>query len=201
MSNQLSDPALDVDKEKAIEETPIRVLIDLYKTSDSNHKFFVGKRFTILTLYLPLLSGALLIPYLAIDDFAVRLLVGILGIAATAFLYVIEYRNWLMSNVCLDDCVRLEREISNKALLFQKLRSAKGTDLPVTKTHLDSFLSRFVISQHNATAAATYFLLGFWLLLTIAAGGIVTPRTTPPVTPSVTPTVSTPAVQATPTRP
>jgi len=157
----------DSDRQNVLDQ---KTLIELYKVADENHRFYVDKRFTIMSLYFPLTTIILSAIYAALSQQAhFRVLIAVLGIFLTFFLYGLETRNWVLSGICLHTCKRLGAKIDGAENLHVKLVGSYHEKLPSHATFLDNLAVRLrtAVSQHWAVSRMTIFLLIYWLTLAI----------------------------------
>lgn len=142
-------------------------LIELYKSADENHRFYVAKRLTIITLYFPLMTLILSGIY-ALVGLQYQVLPCILGIVLTLFLYSLANRNWILSNICTKMCKDIGRKkINADNNLHLKFAESYRAALPEGSTFLDRLIRRIANTQHKAVSIFTVFLLVYWLSLAI----------------------------------
>ncbi len=159
-----------MDKNESVQQDTLTLetLLELYKVADENHRFYVDKRFTIVSLYFPfatlILSGA----YLVVEstgpaDSNYQVLICVLGFLLTLFLYILENRNWILSNICLRNSEDIGTKINEASNLHYKLGHSHTFELPKTATFLDRWVKK--ISQHRAVFCLTIILLLYWVAL------------------------------------
>jgi len=148
------------------QQTANRTLLEMYKVADENHRFYVDKRFTIVSLYFPgvtlVLSGVF-----ALGDPLFRVPVCILGVALTLFLYALENRNWILSNTCSHNCSWIGKQINGQYNLHVQLEQSYSGPLPIGATILDPLVRRIARTQHKAVSVITIFLLVYWIAIAI----------------------------------
>lgn len=149
-------------------------LMELYKVADENHRFYVSKRFTIISFYFPLITFVLSGIY-AFAGAIGQILICLLGVVLTLFLYGIERRNWILSNICLKKSkeigIQIESQINRNDNLHEELDDSYNKPLPVGSTWLDSIriIKRIATSQHKAVYILTFFLFIYWIILALLA--------------------------------
>ncbi len=157
-----------MEREKVDQQNTLDVLVELYKVAEENHRFYVAKRFTIISLYFPLmpliLSG---IYVLGGVHSHYRILICIIGFVLTLFLYSIESRNWILSNICLENSKEIGININGNDNLHLKLIQSYYSVLPKGSTFLDRLVRKIARSQHKAVSRLTVFLLLYWTSLAI----------------------------------
>lgn len=143
------------------------VLLELYKISDENHRFYVNKRFTIITFYFPLMTLVLSGIYvLASQNY--RVFISIFGIVLVLLLYSLENRNWILNNICLNNCIKIAsklmvmKKINGNDNLHLKLSQSYKENLPEGSTFLDRFVIKIANTQHRMVSWMTFFLLLYW---------------------------------------
>jgi hypothetical protein len=142
------------------------ILVELYKVCDENHRFFVDTRFKALSLYIPGITLAFTGAFIYAKDPLLQKLIGIMGIILTLFLYVIELKHWILSNMALKCCNELYSKINPEQGLHYRFTRTHLDPLPDSKTFLDSALFKLKLSnQHRATAYITTLLIFYWILL------------------------------------
>lgn len=144
----------------------ISVLIELYKVAEENHRFYISKRFMIISLYFPFISLILTSIYFFIRS-DLRFLISILGIILTWFLYSLENRNWILSNICLEMSKKLGANISSEYNLHLKLINSFKNPLPISRTFIDGVIRKISNSQHKTILVLTIFLIIYWLALLV----------------------------------
>ena len=143
-------------------------LMELYKISDENHRFFVDTRFKTLSLYIPVVTLVLTLAFNSSTQQGPRILIALMGAILTLFLYVIELKHWILSNISLRCCNDLCRKINYKDSLHYNFTRTHLDPLPESKTFLDTFLFKMRLSnQHKITAYITVILISYWILLLI----------------------------------
>ena len=141
-------------------------LMELYKVAEENHRFYVAKRFTTISLYFPLMTLILSGIYVLAES-NYRILICIAGFVFTLFLYSLENRNWILSNICLQNSKEIGMKINGSNNLHLKLVQSYHGDLPEGSTFLDRLVRRIARSQHKAVSRITIFLLLYWISLAI----------------------------------
>jgi hypothetical protein len=146
--------------------------LDLYKIADENHRFYVDKRFTVISFYFPaitLIASGLF----AFSPKPFRPVAAVAGIVVTLFLYLLEYRNWILSNTCLHNAKGMGEGLNGEQNLHVQLTKSYSTDLPEGSTCLDRLCKRCAdrrkwwISQHATVSALTCFLVAYWTVLAV----------------------------------
>ncbi len=158
-------------KEKSGSQNDENYLMELYRVADENHRFYVSRRFTIISLYFPLMTIVLSAFYFfAVSyDFAriLRILTVILGLVLTLFLYSLENRNWILSRICSDSSKDIGNDINGDNNLHVKLSKSFSDPLPKYSTCLDRLVRRIANTQHKAVSILTVLLLFYWISLGI----------------------------------
>lgn len=148
---------------------PEERLIELYKICDENHRFFVDTRFKTLSLYIPAVALALTVAFFN-TKYPLQIIIAIMGIVLTIFLYVIELKHWILSNISLRSCNDLCLAIGYTNSLHESFTTTHSDPLPESKTFLDTLLfERGLSNQHRATAYITTILIFYWALLIISS--------------------------------
>jgi len=139
-------------------------LLELYKVADENHRFYVEKRFRIISLYIPAVTLTLSgVYYLAKVAWCYGLLVSLSGFVLSLFLYALECRNWILSNVCSDRLVEIGRQIDGDSNLHVKMANSYKCYWPkAPPTHLDRAVRWLANTQHRAVSGLTWLLLLYW---------------------------------------
>lgn len=146
----------------------IEILMELYKIYDGNHKFFVDTRFKALSLYVPGITLALTAAFFYAQNPLMQKVIAIIGIALTLYLYVIELKHWILSNMALKHCDEIYSQICPEQGLHYRFTRTHEDPLPASKTPLDSILFKLKLTnQHRATAYITMVLIFYWILLII----------------------------------
>ena len=141
--------------------------LEMYKIADANHRFYVDKRFKILSLYFPAETFVLTALYsIAIEPF-LKILLSILGIVLTLFLYELESRNWILSNICSDRCVGLGGLLEEEGNLHVLLGNSYKAALPAYSTIMDKIVKKLAPTQHKTLSHLTLVLLVFWGVLMV----------------------------------
>jgi hypothetical protein len=147
--------------------------LQMYKIADANHRFYVDKRFKILSLYLPAETFVLSALYsIAIEPF-LKILLSILGIVLTLFLYELESRNWILSNICSDRCAALGNHLEGESNLHVVLSNSYKAALPAYSTMMDKIVKKLAPTQHKTLSHLTLVLLAFWGLLMVWATWVI----------------------------
>lgn len=144
-----------------------KVKIELYKIAEENHRFYVDKRFTIISLYFPLVTIILTGFYTTHLDSNLFLFICGLGFFLTLFLYFIENRNWILSNICLEMSNKICSEINSHNLHERLLDSDKHV-FPEKPMLMDKLARKIGRSQHKSVRLLTYFLLLYWIALLVS---------------------------------
>ncbi len=146
-------------------------LLELYKIADANHRFYVDKRFKILSLYFPAVTSILLALYQLAPQSSLGYRIGIafIGFVLTAFLYELERRNWTLTNICSDICRHLGYQIEGQENLHVWLKASYMV-LPPYSTWLDKLIFKLAKNptQHRAMCYLSTFLIAFWIGLLVS---------------------------------
>jgi hypothetical protein len=147
----------------------IEILMELYKIYDGNHKFFVDTRFKALSLYVPGITLALTAAFIVYtQNPLMQKVIAIIGIVLTLYLYVIELKHWILSNMALKYCDEIYSKICPEQGLHYRFTRTHEDPLPDSKTFLDTILFKLrLTNQHRATAYITMLLIFYWILLII----------------------------------
>lgn len=146
-------------------------MIESYKVSDENHRFYVNKRFTIISLYFPSMTLILSGFYFFLDKShnyqLLKIVTCTLGLLLTLFLYNLEKRNWILNNICLDDCSDIGKKIFDYDNLHEKFKNSYKFQLPESSTLLDKLLNKFNIinTQHKTVSVLTILIIIYWIIL------------------------------------
>ena len=155
-------------REKFSQQNELNVLVELYKVAEENHRFYVDKRFTIISLYFPLITLVLSGIYVLSEAYSpYRIIICIGGFVLTLFLYSLENRNWILSNICAHKSKEIGIKIDGKDNLYLKLAQSYHSTLPEGSTFLDRLIRKIARSQHKAVSRLTTFLLLYWISLAI----------------------------------
>jgi hypothetical protein len=147
--------------------------LEMYRIADANHRFYVDKRFKILSLYFPVETFVLTALYsIAIESF-LKILLSILGIVLTLFLYELESRNWILSNICSDKCVGLGSLLEGEGNLHVVLSNSYNAALPAYSTIMDKIVKKLAPTQHKTLSHLTLVLLVFWSVLMVWATWLI----------------------------
>ncbi len=154
----------------------LEVLIEAYKVADANHRFYVGKRFTIISFYLPIVTAAFSAGYFLLSSYE-RLWVAVLAFVVTLLLYALESRNWILSNVCLNRARSIASEMAGRSdeavgrelALHDDLADSYKSPLGAGATWLDAVVRRVADSQHKAICWFSVLLMACWLGLGVWA--------------------------------
>lgn len=141
-------------------------LLELYKISEENHRFYVEKRFMIISFYFPavtILSSGI---YALTTSFN-KVLVCVFAFALTVFLYSLENRNWILSNICLESSYLIGQKLDGDSNLHLRLSKSYYSKLPKGATLLDKVIRKVGKSQHKAVSRLTTFLLLYWISLAL----------------------------------
>jgi hypothetical protein len=136
--------------------------LEMYKIADANHRFYVDKRFQILALYFPAETTVLAGLYSIAREPFLRIILSILGIVLTLFLYELESRNWILSRACSDRCVDLGRLLEGEENLHAILSNSYKAALPAYSTVMDKIAKKLAPTQHRSVSHLTVILLIFW---------------------------------------
>ena len=163
-----------MEKEKFDPQNELNVLVELYKVADENHRFYVANRFTIISLYFPLVTLVLSGIYVLAgsSDSAgpyFRTFICILGFVLTFFLYSLESRNWILSNICAHKSKEIGIKIDGDDNLHLKLTQSYRTALPEGSTFIDKLVRKIARTQHKAVFGLTIILSLFWIGLAISS--------------------------------
>jgi len=157
-----------MERENFDQQNALNVLVELYKVAEENHRFYVAKRFTIISLYFPLMTLVLSGFYILGGAYLhYRILICICGFVLTLFLYSLENRNWILSNICLHNSKEIGIKINSDDNLHLKLIQSYYSALPEGSTFLDRLLRKIARSQHKSVSRLTVFLLLYWISLAI----------------------------------
>ena len=155
-----------MEREKNDPQNALNCLVDMYKVAEENHRFYIANRFIIMSLYFPLMSLILSgIYFLGGLNSRYQIMVSICGIVLTLFLYSIEYRNWILSNICLHNSKEIGKKINGNYNLHLKLVNSHNLTLPEGSTFFDKSTGKIIKTQHKAVLGLTVFLLFYWISL------------------------------------
>jgi len=158
-----------------IPEPKLTDVLDLYKISDENHRFYVDKRFTIISLYIPAITATMTGVFLLVSRYQ-RVAVCAVALVLSIFLYFLENRNWVLSNVCAKSSRRLGLVLGDS--LHHEIGESWHSELPESQTWLDrriegiaSFLDTRAtnLSQHGTVFGLTVFLIIYWIGLALCS--------------------------------
>ena len=152
------------------QQSRIETLVELYKVADENHRFYVDKRFAVLSLYFPLMTLILTGIYAVAAPKGpkpIRLSICFLGVALTLFLSMIESRNWHLSNVCLHRAADICADMKVRHNLHSELSKSYDDPLPEWATLFDRLVRVIGRSQHKAVLRLTIILLLYWIGLAV----------------------------------
>jgi hypothetical protein len=143
----------------------------MYKIADANHRFYVDKRFKIISLYYPsatlVLTALYYIARVAGQIWYMQTLLSTVGLLLTLFLYELESRNWVLSNICSDKCVSLGSLLEGEDNLHVILSNSYKAPLPAYSTPMDKLARKLAPTQHKAVSHFTLVLLMLWLVLMV----------------------------------
>jgi len=159
---------------EVVEPNPTN-LLELYKIADENHRFYVDKRFTIISLYFPAITIALTGVYTLASGYQ-RAAVCVVGLALSLFLYSLENRNWILSNACAEASRRLGTKLGDS--LHHELRESWRSELPQSRTILDRAIKKIAnildpesratnFAQHRTVCGLTVLLVIYWIGLAL----------------------------------
>ena len=155
-----------MEREKIDPQNALNCLVDMYKVAEENHRFYVANRFIIMSLYFPLMTLILSgIYFLGGLNLLYQILVLICGFVLTLFLYSIEYRNWILSNICLHNSKEIGTKINGNDNLHLKLVNSHNLTLPEGSTLFDRLTGKIIKSQHKAVLGLTVILSLYWISL------------------------------------
>ncbi len=139
-------------------------LLETYKIADENHRFYVENRFRIISLYIPVVTVVLSgIYYFAKVAWYYRALVSLVGFVLTVFLYSLECRNWILSNICSERCQEIGRRIDGNENLHVELAESFKDHWPKPgPTFLDRSVRWLANTQHRTVSRVTCLLLLYW---------------------------------------
>jgi len=138
-------------------------LLAWYKIVEENHRFYVDKRFTVISVYFPAMTLLTSILY-ALSDSHLRLGACVLGVLVTVLLYAIERRNWILSNACLNAAETLVDGRQLKGDVLCELRKADFCRRRKGKTFLDPLFPKWM-TQHRIMCLLTVVLVLSWVCL------------------------------------
>jgi hypothetical protein len=143
--------------------------LEMYKIADANHRFYVDKRFKIISLYYPSTTLVLTALYYIATKWYMQTLLSLIGVLLTLFLFELESRNWLLSNICSDRCVSLGSLQEGEGNLHAILSSSYKAPLPAYSTAMDKLVRKIAPTQHKAVSHVTVVLVVLWLVLMVAS--------------------------------
>ena len=149
--------------EREEKETAFR--LQMYKIADANHRFYVDKRFKIISLYYPSTTLVLTaLYYIARDVWYLQTLFSLVGVLLTLFLYALESRNWILTNACSRSCVRLGclLEGHNGSHIMSSFLQSPFACIFNSYRQL---VRKIAPTQHKAVEQITGVLVAFWLVL------------------------------------
>jgi hypothetical protein len=168
MALQAESGAVELKSDPHDEEKKLR--LEMYKIADENHRFYVDKRFKIISLYYP--SATLVLTTLSYfaGGWYTKISISIMGVLLTIFLYSLESRNWILTDVCSRRCAYIGKLLEGEDNVHVKLSKSYNADLPEYSTCLDKLLrlmARSKLTQHRAVSTITLLLVIWWVLLVI----------------------------------
>jgi hypothetical protein len=142
-----------------------KLRLEMYKIADANHRFYVESRFKIISFYLPAETSILAALYIVTPDRYLKIGASAIGFLLTFFLYGLESRNWILSNICSDRCVSLGGSFEGKDNLHVKLSKSYKDPLREYSTIMDKIIKELAPTQHELTSGLTIVLLVLWAAL------------------------------------
>ena len=150
-------------------ERRILFRLQMYKIADANHRFYVDKRFKIISLYYPSATFVLTALYYIAREWYLQTLLSIVGLGLTLFLFELESRNWILSNICSKRCVSLGSLLEGNDNLHVILSDSYKAPLPAYSTTMDKLAKKLAPTQHKAVSHLTIVLVMFWLVLMVVS--------------------------------